>query len=75
MFLSTSTNVLGPMPDTQTCIRTHHYGAPIDHAMQQLTCDMSHVTIDTNHVMVDDLDVTIERKYVTQDDTDATTSM
>ena len=36
---------------------------------------MSYVTIDTNHVTVYDFDVTIDRKCVTKDDTDATTSM
>ena len=33
------------------------------------------MTIDTNHVTVNDFDVTIDRKYVTKDDTDATTFM
>ena len=40
-----------------------------------LIFDMSYVTIDTNHVTVNDFDVTIDRKYVTKDNTDAATSM
>ena len=44
---------------------------PIGHTMQRLTCDMSY----TDHVMVHDFDVAIDRKYVPKDDTDAATSM
>ena len=40
-----------------------------------ITCDISYVTIVTNHVTVHDFDVTINKNYVTKDDTDAATSM
>ena len=33
------------------------------------------MTIDTNHVMVHDFNVTIDRNYMTKDDAGATTSM
>ena len=36
---------------------------------------MNYVTIDTNHVTIDDFDVMIDRKYVTEYNTHVTMSM
>ena len=36
---------------------------------------MNCVTTDTNHVMINEFDVMIDRKYVTKDDTYVTVSM